>query len=37
LAPFTSALGTTPAVRAGVADHEWSILEIAALLDRISS
>jgi hypothetical protein len=27
-------LGTTPAVAAGVADHEWALAEIVALLDR---
>jgi len=28
-------LKTTPAVAAGVADHEWRMSEIVALLDRI--
>ena len=26
-------LGTTPAVRAGVADHEWSVAELIGLLE----
>jgi hypothetical protein len=29
-------LGTTPAVKAGIADHIWSIEEIVSLLDRKS-
>jgi IS1 family transposase len=28
-------LGTTPAMAAGVADHEWAVTEIVALLDQI--
>ena len=28
------ALGTTPAIKAGIADHVWSLAEIAGLLDR---
>jgi hypothetical protein len=28
-------LGTTPAVKAGIADHVWSVGEIVGLLERI--
>jgi hypothetical protein len=28
-------LGTTPAVKAGIADHAWSVGEIVGLLERI--
>jgi hypothetical protein len=27
-------LGTTPAVKAGIADHVWSVEEIVGLLDK---
>ena len=27
-------LGTTPVIKAGIADHVWSLEEIAGLLDR---
>ena len=26
--------GQTPAMKAGIADHQWTVTEIAALLDR---
>jgi len=31
--PHQALMGKTPAMQAGIADHQWTITEIAALLD----
>ncbi len=32
--PHMALNGQTPAMKAGIADHQWTVTEIAALLDR---
>jgi hypothetical protein len=32
--PHRALNGQTPAMKAGIADHQWTITEIAGLLDR---